>query len=169
MSHAWIQVVSGSQLKITNLFVSGMLFTVFLKAKAPWLSLYAMHMRRYEMMNFKPIPVPQATPSKCWHGSCRHDWTIKMDGDVLALLEFWYYQTLETGMTVVKPRARCARHFAPRTHTKCISMTTMFVHTALLLCTRLYPSDQSRVFAECIFYALQVRTRTIKGFVCVNI
>ena len=27
-------------------------------------------------LNFKPVPVLQDTPPKCWHGSCRHDRTI---------------------------------------------------------------------------------------------
>ena len=51
------------------------------------LSLYCMRMRRYNGVNFKPVPVPQATPHKCWHGSCRHNRTIKMDGHVLAWLK----------------------------------------------------------------------------------
>ena len=60
----------------------------------------------------------------------------------------------------------CTRHFAPCAHARCISMTTiMFVHMAVLLCTWLYRSDKSWVCAEHIFYALQVRTRTIKGYV----
>ena len=47
----------------------------------------------------------------------------------------------------------------------------MFIHTALLLCTRLYHSDQSWPFAEHTFYALLVRTQTIqtiKDFVWVK-
>ena len=61
-----------------------------------------------------------------------------------------------------------ARRFTPCARAKCISLTTMFVHIALQLCTRFYRSDQSQAFAECIFYALQVRVRTIKGFVRVK-
>ena len=134
--------------------ISGMLFNVFLKAKAPWLSLYAMYMCRY-VVNFKPVLVPQATPSKCWHGSCRHEQTIKMDGDVHAPLELWYYRITDSwnrydscrashfARGSVASLAPGPKHFAPRTCTKCISMTTMFVHTALLSSTRLYRSDQS--------------------------
>ena len=97
-----------------------------------------------------------------------------MDGDVLALLESRYYWTLETNITVTEPLALReprlfhpggTRRFAPHTHTKCISITTMIMHMTLLLCTQLYCSDQFQAFAERIFYALQVRTRTIKGFI----
>ena len=98
-----------------------------------------------------------------------------MDGDVLVPLKSRYYWTLETNMTVTEPLASQeprlfhsggTRRFIPHTRTKYISITTMIMHTTLLLCTQLYCSDQFQAFAECIFYALQVRTRTIKGFVC---
>ena len=83
-----------------------------------------MHMHRYNGVSFKPVLVPQATHPKCCHGSCRHNQTKKMDGDVLVPLEPRYYCTLETGMIVtdLRSRARCARRkIAPLACTKCIS------------------------------------------------
>ena len=109
--------------------------------KAPWLQVCtlcacadAMWWTLNPYLSRRPHP-----PNAGMAASCRRDQTIKMDGDILVLLEPWYYRTLETGMTVTKPRSRVrgARRFALRARTKCISMTMMFVYTALLLCTRL--------------------------------
>ena len=77
-----------------------MLFTVL--SKAPWLqllSLYGMRMRIYSGVGDTPQML-------AWHGSCRHDRIIKMDGDVLAPFEPRYYRTLETGMTVIESFAK---------------------------------------------------------------
>ena len=39
------------------------------------LNLYGVHMRRYtwNRVNFKPVPVPQTPPPKCWHGMVAAD------------------------------------------------------------------------------------------------
>ena len=56
--------------------------TRFLTAYCCWhlgfgLNLYSVHMRRYtcNRVNFKPVPVPQTTPLKCWHGMAAADMT----------------------------------------------------------------------------------------------
>ena len=124
-----------------------MLFTVH--SKAPWLQLLSLNCMRMRIYN----GVGDTQQMLAWHGSCRHDRIIKMVGDVLALLEPRYYRTLETGMTViesfVKREARLPQLLARAARglgtlrlalrrANSISMTTMFAHTALLLCARLY-------------------------------
>ena len=92
-----------------------------------------------------------------------------MEGDVLAPFEPRYYWTLKIGMTVTEPRSRVRG-------TRCFTLLQdafpwqyhVYAHGPVLR-TRLYGSNHSRVFAEHIFYTLQVRTRTIKGFVHMKI
>ena len=77
------------------------------------------------------------------------------DGDVLALLDRRYYRTIETGTTENSYLASLANVAGPASAMQfvsrareCISMTNMFVHTALLF------RPIQNVFRKCIFYAL---------------
>ena len=107
----------------------------------------------------RPHPPNDAWQLQTW-SNYKDGWRHSHSTRTSILLDSWSrYDSYQASRFAWAWGARC---FAPCVHTKCISMTNMFVHKAILLYTWLYRSDQSQMLVEHIFYALQARTWTIK-------
>ena len=121
-------------------------------------------------MNSEPV-IAWATPLIPDQKQLLERWC---NGNILASLECRYYWTIDAGMTKNSPPRLLLRSRLGGLLSRPLECKTLHAsHSRMHLCdhhvfahgsTVLINPEHSKLFAECIFYALQDRTQTINSF-----